>query len=369
MNIEKKTICAEVHPIKNSKDFWNWFNKNSDLFFFFVKNNLNVEQNFLDLLLPNIKVINSDFWFECGMYDTNTAELIITAETNLKAIAFVEDFIASAPKINNWKFTALKKENSMDELAITIDDKIFKKNKLFFSPKINTNKPDEINISLTHIDANLSNIDEYVQGCFIYLDYNLGELNSVTKLDAVEVEAKEQINGELIPISKLKSYLNWRQKEFFEKYEGLRYNTENDQYISYEGEYSNGMPSLSVMNFDLLNWEAKASHCWMSIIDIEYKGDQESGLPFSKDYELFNEFEEELNAHLVDFDGHLNVGNTTGYHIRRIYIASKDFRKPSKVIAQLMEKYKNHFKIDFDLFKDKYWNSLAHFNSDMLLSA
>ena len=35
---------------------------------------------------------------------------------------------------------------------------------------------------------------------------------------------------ELIPISKLKDFLTWREKEFIEKYEGTRHNTENDSY-------------------------------------------------------------------------------------------------------------------------------------------
>lgn len=40
------------------------------------------------------------------MYDENTVELIITPDGDLKNIAFAEELVEAAPKLDKWKFTA-----------------------------------------------------------------------------------------------------------------------------------------------------------------------------------------------------------------------------------------------------------------------
>jgi|GEM_PF-4002944 len=47
--------------------------------------------------------------------------------------------------------------------------------------------------------------------------------------------------------------------------------------------------------------------------------------------------------------------------LSRINFACKEFRKPAKVIDQVVEKYQNNFEIDVSLFKDKYWRCLNKF--------
>ncbi len=46
----------------------------------------------------------------------------------------------------------------------------------------------------------------------------------------------------------ISSLLNWRHKEFIEKYEGTRYDTDDDNYSSLEGTLNNEMPARAVIN-------------------------------------------------------------------------------------------------------------------------
>lgn len=362
MNFLKKLFNKQTKvQSETPEDFWSWFKENSKEFYNVVNNQNDIPNNFFNKIAPKIKSINSNFWYECGMYDDNTAELIITVEANLKEIAFAEEFISSAPNIKNWKFTALKEENSMDSAKISMGDITFDKSNIFFSPIVLPEFPDEVELKITHAELNDENIEECTRGCLIFLDHFLGELNSITLIDNLSIVSKEDVNDELIPIEKLKEYLNWRETEFLEKYQGLRYNTEKDTYTSYEGKFKNGLPSIAVMNSNLLNWEAKASHPWISILSFTYNGDDTNGLPSSEDYELLDTIEDELCSYLVDFDGHLNIGRTTGDNLRHLYIASKEFRKPSMVTRNIISKYEHEFKIEHDLFKDKYWKCLSHF--------
>ena len=66
---------------------------------------------------------------------------------------------------------------------------------------------------------------------------------------------------------------------------------------------------------------------------------------------------------LKDFEGYLNVGRQTADSVREIYFACNDFRKPSIVMSELKEAYKNKIEMDFELYKDKYWKSFDRYNN------
>ena len=46
---------------------------------------------------------------------------------------------------------------------------------------------------------------------------------------------------------------------------------------------------------------------------------------------------------------------------REIYFACKDFRKPSKVFFKTQKENSEKFEIDYDIYKDKYWQSFERF--------
>jgi hypothetical protein len=64
---------------------------------------------------------------------------------------------------------------------------------------------------------------------------------------------------------------------------------------------------------------------------------------------------------LQDKDGYLNIGRQTANNEREIYFACKDFRKVSKVFYEKQTKYSDKFEIEFDIYKDKYWQTFEKF--------
>lgn len=347
-------------PVKSNEDFWNWFQKNEKEFYKVLKNKGNVEADFFDKLSSKLKHLREGYWFLAGMYDNNTAELVITADGIYKNIAFVEELIKSAPKIENWKFTALKPASDIDDVNIRMGDLKFSQENLSFYSNDNPEYPDEINITVIYSDYKEDKDSAITNGIYIFIDNYLGELNSVTSIDSLKVISMDEAIKNLIPIKKLKDYIIWRQKEFIEKYEGTRYNTENDSYNSIEATLNNGKPLLAIMNFTLLEWDSKASHPWILTIEILYNGN-ESGMPDKVTYELMNKFEDELMLVLKDSEGYLNVGRQTADNSREIYFACKDFRLPSKVLSNFTTAYKDKLNVDYDIYKDKYWKSFDRF--------
>src|SRR6185312_2953150 len=108
MSFLKNILGKRDEPIKSKEDFWNWFQKNEKGFHKVVKENGNVEKNFFEKLSPKLNELQDGFFYLTGMYDASTVELVITADGAIRNIVFVEELVNAAPKINGWKFTALK---------------------------------------------------------------------------------------------------------------------------------------------------------------------------------------------------------------------------------------------------------------------
>lgn len=361
MNFIKSLFNKKEGPINLYADFWDWFKRHEKEFHKVIKTQGDIDSVLFQKLGPKLDELKDGFWFLVGMSDENTSEIILTADGIIKNIAFVEDLVAAAPVIKNWKITALKQPSDISQYSIEMEGVKFNEEKMKFYPIENSSMPDEIDIVITHEDLTKENRAVITNGVYLALDNTLGEINSISTIDNLNIIHPKEATEELIPIGKLKSFLIWREKEFVEKYKGLRRDTESDVYSTLEATMKSGLPLIAIMNTGLLNWDSKASHPWISVVEIKYDGQNNNGMPETATYELLNEIEDKIIEDLKDSEGHLNVGRQTVDSVRKIYFASIDFRLPSKVLHQIQKEYKNKLELSFSIYKDKYWQSFERF--------
>ena len=364
MSFLKKLFGKTNEPIKSYQDFWNWFEKNEKIFFTAVKQRRNIEKEFFDKLSVKLNELKDGFFYLTGMYNDDTVELVLTADGAVKNIVFVEELVNSAPKIEGWKFTALKPALDSKDVGIEMAGYKFNTENLGFYSNEHAEYPDEIDITIVHKDFNEENKTIITSGTFIFLDNYLGELDFVTTIDNLKIISKEEAQKELIPVEKLKAYLTWRQKEFIEKYEGVRRNTENDNYSILEAKLKSGNALIATINTGLLNWASKASHPWILKVEIKYDGRNNNGMPDTETVKLLDEIESKIVEELKDFEGYLNIGRQTADSVREIYFACKEFRKPSKVLYKIQNDHPNKVEISYDIYIDKYWQSFNRFNNN-----
>jgi hypothetical protein len=363
MSFLKNIFKQKEEPVRSYADFWNWFQKNERTFYKVIKEKGDIEKDFFDKLSPKLGELKDGFFFLAGMLDTETAELVLTADGNLKNIVFVEELVAAAPKIGGWKFTASKPAMDIKNVVINMAGYEFKGENMSFYANDDPDFPDQIDVTIVHNDLDEKNKKTITNGTYIFLDNFLGELNFVTTIDEIDVVGKKDVQRELVPIEKLKDFLIWREKEFVEKYEGLRHDTESDNYSMLEAHLESGNALIAVINTDLLNWDSKASHPWILTVEITYNGEGNNGMPDDETFKLLGEIEDEILAELKDADGYLNIGRQTAESVREIYFACKDFRKPAKVLYAMTQKYAGAIAMDYDIYKDKYWLSFDRFVS------
>ena len=84
-------------------------------------------------------------------------------------------------------------------------------------------------------------------------------------------------------------------------------------------------------------------------------------MPHKDDYQLLDSIQEEILQELKDQDGYLNIGRQTADNERELYFAGKDFRLPSKVFYNILQAYSDRFEIEYEIYKDKYWQSFEKF--------
>lgn len=359
MSFLSNILGKKESPINSYNDFWDWFLKHEKGFFKTVQIGDRIHQNFFEKLAPKLDEIHEGIYFLTGMWDDQTAELILTPDGIIRNIYIVEELINAAPQIAGWKFTALKPASDINDVSINYDGIEFSSENLKFYPNIQQDCPDEIDLTIVYDNFIEEKKSKITNGIYIFLDNFLGELHSVTLIDNLNVKGSNDISEELIPIEKLKDYLIWREKEFVEKYEGVRHDTENDNYSSLEAKTKDGEIVLALVNSDLIHWDEKASHPWVVSIEIPFDGSNNNGMPDDETYQLLNDIEDEIMLDLKDLDGYLNVGRETSSGKREIHFACKDFRKPPKVLNEIIKKY-NQFEISYEIYKDKYWQSFKH---------
>ncbi|WP_343614169.1 DUF695 domain-containing protein [Flavobacterium sp.] len=357
MSFLDKILGKNDAPIQSNNDFWNWFLKKEKEFFKIVKNRGNIHQGFFEKLAPKLDEVHYGIYFLTGMFDDNTVELILTPDGAIRNIYAIEELVNAAPKMVGWKITALKPASDIKDVGIEYENFKFDKENLKFYPNIHEGYPDEIDLTIVYDGFVEEEKGKVTNGVYIFLDNYLGELNSLTLIDNMNVVGPNEISEELIPIEKLKDYLIWREKEFVEKYEGTRHNTENDNYSSLEGTAKDGGTIIAIINSDILQWDKKASHPWVFIITIPFDGSNNSGMPDKETYQLLNEIEDDVVLELKDLDGYLNIGRETRTNKREIFFACKDFRKPTKIADELIKKFNGTFEISYEIYKDKYWRT------------
>ncbi|WP_338761747.1 DUF695 domain-containing protein [Bernardetia sp. ABR2-2B] len=351
------------------KNFWIWFLKNERRFFKIVKSKKYIEQGFLDPILEELEKIKDGFYILTGMKSEEVVDLIFTADADLSNIVFIEELVRAAPNLENWNFEASKPASDIEQIQIQIEETIFNSDTLKFYPTQHQDYPDEIEITIVYQEFEETDKGKITNGIYLFLENYLGELHFASTIDVLNIESKkETANQELIPIEKLKSYLIWREKEYQEKYgeivEIIKNNDQQKSYSLLKGELPNGKALLAIINKTLLHWNNKSSCPYITALNINYEkinGFLSNGFPKSEIADRLEELEDNILNKLKNSKAYLSIGRETANNHRKIYFASTDFRFISKVMFDIQQKYIDVFEIDYEIYKDKYWQSFERF--------
>lgn len=356
---------SKIFPRKTDGDpkesFWKWFIKN-EYRFKSVSNDTPKASAFLDELLGELKPFNPWLKALAGPYDDERFELIITADGDIALFYKVEELVQAAPAIKGWLITAHKPAIGIDKMRIDMHGHQFSSDNMSFYPLNDPNYPDEISIVLVHPDYKEEDKSNFQSGGMIFLENALGELNTVTKIDKYEVRATPAPGDgvELIPLIKLEDYLNWREKEFVEKYANRDAILPAESWGVLEAKDKQGKPMFSTLNAGFKDWEYRSAYPWFVQIDVDYKGN-DRGLPDKTQMQEMQHIEDAIVQKLSEIVPVLFLGHHTHDNRRSIYFHTHDYATVSKVIHHYFEIAQYEYEIAFFIKKDKYWQNMGWF--------
>ena len=352
-----------LDKVVHDKDtFWAWFQTQAAAFHHAVITQEKIDTDFFDPLSASLDRMHEGIYFLAGEAEAGVAELILTADGVYRNFAFIEDLVAAAPKLPAWRFVALKPACAIDGFGINMSGLVYSDDTLHFYVREDAKCPQVVDVVMVHSDATATE-EQLTSGVYVYLDNLLGEWVAVTQIDQMQIINQQQLpaNQALQPMAELAPYLHGRHEAWQKAYGGVYYNSDQDEFASFEGEADNGQLIVGIIDSTLLAWPHKPSHPWMLTLRIAYDGSGLNGMPSKQIYQRMEAFEDALMAELPEHEGYLNVGRETGDDIRYIYFACKQFVQATRVLERLMPQFSQEMDISYDVFQDKYWQSLQRF--------
>jgi hypothetical protein len=340
--------------------FWQWFAENEYQFRELEKNDSDQALSFLEELIQQMQPFNPYLKALAGPDSNGNWELIITSDGDLALFCKVEELVKAAPPVPNWVFTAHKPALGFEGISIDLYGLQFTTDTTSFYPIVQENYPDEVSIVITHTEYDGEQDDQFQAGGMIYLENGLGEVNTATKIDHYETGPLPGADQgiEIIPISKLSEYLNWREKEFVEKYESVPAERP-DTYHLLEAEDKDGKKMLLTVNMECRYWDKKPAYSWLLQVNINYTGD-ENGFPYEEQLFALQTLEEEIFT-LLPEDRAILAGNKTYDNCKNIYFYVSEYKTTAALLNQYVESKETEYEIVFFIRRDKYWRTMEQY--------
>lgn len=161
--------------------FWRWFKCNHDRFAV-AKN----DRLFLDLILAKLREINAGLSFEMSL-DSNPKQFIVGASGDAKLFTLVDEIVAHAPRIKEWKFVSLKPPRGFD-FTSNFRGYPFDPKKIWFMPIKKHGDPKFLGLRIGY-EGGCDFAEKQVvrTGTFLVLDTGLGERVAATIIQYLEV--------------------------------------------------------------------------------------------------------------------------------------------------------------------------------------
>jgi len=163
------------------KEFWTWFEKNSEDYFQLDENNYDILFNKLGLQLSKY---HKDLTFEFGVeINQGKREFIISADGLVSAFPAVMKLVEEAPSLEKFKVVAFR-QRQHDEQEIHFEDIVLDTRDVFFKYK-KDKEMDCLDIVI-YIKGYTEENDQFIGAAFIMLDSLIGEYDVGTKLGEID---------------------------------------------------------------------------------------------------------------------------------------------------------------------------------------
>jgi len=174
----RQSVLSRLFRINPHKRFWEWFQANSDQLAA-VKNG---EDPILQELSHELQRVHPKLTFEMGLGEDDPFEFIVSADGISSVFPAVEQLVAAAPILANWKIIAFRQPKGAD-FGILYEDFPLEPEDVWFSYRP---RNDKIDVTIYIRNLSSDNDRQAVGASFILLDNALGEYMVATGIGLIE---------------------------------------------------------------------------------------------------------------------------------------------------------------------------------------
>ncbi|MGG0474901.1 hypothetical protein ABEY96_22240 [Priestia aryabhattai] len=172
------------------KDFWSWFEKNSEDYFRLDENNYDLLFNKLGLQLSKY---HKDLTFEFSVeMNQGKREFIISADGMVSAFPAVIKLVEEAPSFEKFTIVAFRQRQNSEQ-EIHFDDVVLDTKDVFFTYR----EDKQLNCLdiVIYIKGYTEENDQFIGAAFIMLDSLIGEYDVGVKLGEITFEPYQEKQG------------------------------------------------------------------------------------------------------------------------------------------------------------------------------
>lgn len=174
-------MLSHVFGIQPHKRFWKWFQDHANS----LAAVRSGEEPILQKLDRELRRVHPNLAFEMGWGDDEQLEFIVSANGIRSIFPIVEQLVAEAPALANWKIIAFRQpKESVSE--IRYENFLLKVEDVWFSYK---HRMDKVDLTLYIRGLSPTNEQQAIGASFILLDNALGEYLVATGIGLIEHKA------------------------------------------------------------------------------------------------------------------------------------------------------------------------------------
>jgi hypothetical protein len=195
--------------------FWNWFKNNHSAYLFINQiEDKDEKERLLDNLMNSLHKYCDKLYFQIGGHPEEDQELIITAEGDVNYFGFVEELIAHAPALDNWKFIAFLQPNSNDDFYIDYEGIVLASKDMWFLPMDHEDSPSLIGLRVCIKNYDNLKDNEWMQPTvYKIIEAIVGEKAFALDIDYIEIDElpDDPKEDDMIELTGLLSYITWHK--------------------------------------------------------------------------------------------------------------------------------------------------------------
>jgi hypothetical protein len=171
-------MLSKLFGIDPNKRFWKWFEVNADS----LAAVRSGDDPILQKVSRELRKVHPHLDFEMGLGDDDQAQFIVSANGIKSVFPTVEQLVACAPSLPNWKIIAFRQpKESVSE--ILYETFLLKAEDVWFSYK---RRMDKVDLTIYIRDLSPENAEQAIGASFILLDSALGEYLVATGIGFIE---------------------------------------------------------------------------------------------------------------------------------------------------------------------------------------